>query len=81
MSKVYGTLRTEKGGVTRQGNQYVTATAQSYEGSVSVSIKWSPAGNRVELRAEKGSTATPGHLFWNGDLTELVSAMLTLKAE
>jgi len=79
MSKYYGTLRTEKGGATRQGNQYVIATdvyeyTQSYVGSVSVSVM----GDIVEIRAEEGSTNSPSHLLWTGGIHELLDQSVRL---
>lgn len=38
ISKVYGTLTTDKGVSTRTGNKFVKASAQSWDGSVSVEI-------------------------------------------
>lgn len=39
MSKLYGCLHSDKGVSTRAGHQYIRASAQSYEGSVTVELK------------------------------------------
>jgi len=64
MSKFYGTLRSDKGSTTRAGHQWIRATAQSYDGSVSVHL--SGCGDQMEviIAEESGSCDDPnGTIF------------------
>ena len=73
MSKFYGTLQSDKGTTTRAGHRYITATAQTWNGSVAVNVE--PVGDdfHVIISVGSGSTAHPLDTLVAGKL----SAMLT----
>lgn len=51
----YGTLESDKGKTTRAGHQYIDATAQTFDGSVTVSIGKGTKKNRVQIFVRRGS--------------------------
>lgn len=51
MSQFYGTLESDKGVTTRAGYRYIRASAQSWEGSVTVELH----ENMVSIDVQKGS--------------------------
>lgn len=61
MSKLYGTLVSDKSGrrVTKTGSQYIKAVAQSYEGSVSVELGFVMGVLYVTVKIANDSTACP----------------------
>ena len=70
MSNYYGTLTSDKGTSTRAGHRFITATAQSYDGSIGVSISDS---GWVSLRVEEGSVSNPARVLWEGNIDELTT--------
>jgi len=76
MSKFYGTLASDKGETTRAGHHWIRATAQSFEGSVSISLIPSPnegEGLLAELEVSGGSNPSPRNRVWRVTLRELLS--------
>lgn len=76
MSKMYGTLVSDKGVSTRAGHSFIKAVAQSYEGSVAVSIDTGSDGKgsgRVRIYVAKGSSVA-GKLLLEVPLEKLLSA-------
>lgn len=75
MSKFYGTLTSDKGSTTRAGHHWIKATAQSWEGSVCVSLfKGATSGELlVEIEVGEGSTSCPSKSIWRKPLKELLN--------
>ena len=71
MSKFYGSVTTDKGVSTRAGHRYVVATAQSYDGSISVSID---AAGKVIICAGEGSQPVPVFPVWSGTLRDIIDS-------
>ena len=69
MSKFYGTLSSDKGDTTRAGNRYISAAAQSFDGSIIVSIN----GDDVDISVAEGSR-TYGRTLFSGKLSDLLAA-------
>lgn len=77
MSKLYGSVTNERGGKsTRAAHREVTATAQSWEGSVSVTIT---ANHMITFRAQGGSTASPTRVLLECPLADLVEHGASLR--
>lgn len=73
MSKFYGTLSSDKGDTTRAGHQYIQATAQSWEGSASVTLQPDDDGQVwISLHVGQGSTSQPRRLVWRQPLRRLL---------
>jgi hypothetical protein len=61
MANLYGTLQSEKTGkVTRTANNIIQATAQSWQGSISVSLNQHGV---VQISVGEGSTDSPDRLI------------------
>jgi hypothetical protein len=75
MSKYYSTVTTDKGVTTRAGNHYVTAAAQSWEGSVSVTLGTmdEKSEKMVEIRVGPGSTSCPSNSVLYVKLSDLLN--------
>lgn len=74
MSKFYGTLDSDKGITTRAGHTYIRATAQSWEGSASVTLDEEEDGTVwVCLHVGHGSTSCPCSLVWRQPLASLLA--------
>jgi hypothetical protein len=72
MSKLFGTLQSEKTGkATRTASSIIEATAQSYDGSVSVSLN---ASGDLSIYIDEGWTQRPSKMMWSGKLSELLLA-------
>lgn len=79
MSKFYGTLNTDAGKhvVTKTGHHWVKATAQSWDGSVSVELEGhATLGVLFELRVERGSTPRPDTVVLRLTLAQLLDAKI-----
>lgn len=76
MSRFYGTLTSDKGQSTRAGHHWIRATAQSYGGSISVTIgQGTHAKNSplfVTIRASERSTDSPEVLIAEVELETLL---------
>lgn len=75
MSKFYGTVQGNRGEATRGGskNSGIKATAQSWEGSVSVLLFNENEEIRCNIIAGKGSTSDPsGVIVYTGTLADLL---------
>ncbi len=68
MSKFYGTLTSDKGTTTRAGHRYMSAAAQTYDGSVIVEI----SNGIVEIQVSDTS-ATSGRTVLQMPLKDLVT--------
>ena len=74
MSKFYGTLDSDKGVTTRAGHTYIRATAQSWEGSASVTLEADGDGKVwLALHVGHGSTSCPISLVWRKSLGSLLA--------
>ena len=74
MSKFYGTLSSDSGEPrTKTGHQWIMATAQSWEGSVSVSIDEEAGKLWVSIRVAGYSLNMPTRLVYRRPLAELVN--------
>ena len=71
MSKLYVTVNTDALKTTHnaRGHHWAKATVRSWDGSIQLSMD--EQGN-VEIRAEQGSTATPGILVLTTTLADLL---------
>ena len=77
MSRLYGTLESDKGTTTRAGHRYIRASAQSFDGSVSVEI----VDGNVNIDVHSGS-GTNGRRLLTASLEGLVGAeRLVLKKQ
>lgn len=75
MSAYYGTLESDKGVTTRAGHRYVKATAQSWEGSASVTLgKDEDGAVWLSLHVGSGSTPNPIALVWRRRLGDLLAS-------
>jgi hypothetical protein len=74
MSKYYGTLESDKGRTTRAGHKYIDASARTYDGSVTVTIR----DGIVTLQVSDGS-AVGGNVIYSGKLSDLLNAQLMLR--
>jgi hypothetical protein len=73
MSKLYGTLTNEDSKTsTRCARSIITASAQSYEGSVSVTIRYHDGTPIVEIAAGHGSDSNPSRTLGIFRLDELI---------
>ena len=70
MSKYYGTLESDKGTSTRAGHRYMSASAQTFDGSVTVSID----GDKVRILCQQHS-GTGGRVLFQGKLQDLLEAV------
>lgn len=77
MSQLYGTLTSDSGVSTREGHRYVRASAQSWEGSVSVELH----DGTVSIDVVQGS-GTGGRRLLTASLDNLLKAEgLVMKKE
>lgn len=77
MSQLYGTLTSDSGVSTRAGHRYVRASAQSWEGSVTVELH----ENMVSIDVQPGS-GTGGRRLLTVTLDKLLQAEgLVMKKE
>lgn len=75
MSKYYGTLQSERSTKTSTGDTHIRATAQSWNGSVSVVIAPDALGKeRAVITVGEGSTDGPSRIVWSGYLEELLGS-------
>lgn len=78
MSKLYATIQSDRSEATRTSTRSMKATAQSYDGSVSVRLAYHADGLYCEIRAEEGSTANPhDRMIYSGPLADLLTATNT----
>lgn len=75
MSKLYGTLTNQDSKIsTRCAQSIITAAAQSYEGSVAVTLRYAPDGECIcEIASGKGSNSDPSRVLLSCPLSYLVS--------
>jgi hypothetical protein len=72
MARFYGTLSSNKGkDKTKTGSSWVRATAQSWDGSVSVRLEQVGLETVVEVRISHNSTSSPDALLFKASLTDL----------
>jgi hypothetical protein len=73
MSKLYGTLTNQDSKTsTRCASSIITAAAQSYEGSVAVTIRYQDGIPVVDIAASPGSNADPSRVLATFYLADLV---------
>jgi len=75
MAVYYGTLKGNRGEVNRQGTKEsgIKATAQSWDGSVSVRFFEDEGITVCEIKAGTGSTPNPtGKVIYRGPLSKLL---------
>lgn len=76
MSKLYGTVTNESSKTsTRCARSIVTAAAQSYAGSVAVTIRFVDGVEFLEIAAGPGSDSDPSHVLLACPLSYLVSGV------
>ena len=80
MSKFYGTLISDKGENTRAGHRHMTATAQTFSGSVGVDLYMDVNSNfRVSfLKADR--SAAYGNSFADVALSDLIEGKIEMVA-
>lgn len=73
MSHFYGTLKGSRGQATRCGTKDsgIMASAQSWDGSITVYIEDSYNTTNVSICSKEGSGAG-GRLLWSGPLSDLL---------
>lgn len=76
MSRLYGTLSGDGRAAarTRCANRDTSASAQSWEGSVTVSIHVDSNGTHIAAIQAANGSATGGRMLWRGPLSLLVNA-------
>lgn len=72
MTRLYGTITSDKGTATRTSHHSIIAAAQSFDGSVAVTLYYVLGDAYVDIDADNGSTATPGRSLYSGRLDELI---------
>lgn len=73
MAEFYGTLQGSRGSASRLGSKSsgIVTTAQSWEGSVTVTIHGSSEGKTVEIQVAEGSNRG-GRTLYRGSMAELL---------
>lgn len=69
-SKYYGTLVSDKGESTRAGHRFISASAQSWDGSVTVTV----ADGIMSVQVREGS-GTGGHIIFEAPLSHVLTSM------
>lgn len=76
MAKFYGTLQGDRGAVTRTGNSFVRAAAQSYSGSVIHELSYNNEGTlMIRVDAQKDESTTFGRLVFYGTFDEYIAKL------
>ncbi len=71
MSKFYGSLQSNRPNIqTKCGDKWIQATAQSFDGSVSVKLKYDGDDLCVAIRYDDTSTPDPSQLLFFGKIEE-----------
>lgn len=77
MSRLYATITTDarRTQPTARGHRQVTAAAQSWDGSIAVTLIQTDdaTGPEVQISIGTGSTDRPGCLLWSGPLAALLA--------
>lgn len=72
MARFYGTLRGNRGGVTRLGHDSLNVTAQSYSGDILVSLRKVDDVDMVTIRVVTHGGGDNGHTLYSGPVSRLL---------
>ena len=80
MAKFYGTLQGNRGEATRCGSDRIDVSAQSYDGSVMVSLWYNEDDLMVKIKmASNASTNCFGETLYSGKFEDLLKAEIKIK--
>lgn len=75
MSKFYGTIQGNRGAATRGGHSKITASAQSYSGSVTTELTYENDVLMVRILADKDGSSTYGRTIFYGTFDEYIEKL------
>lgn len=76
MSKFYGTVRGERSAATRTGHRSISASAQSWDGSITTELTYESNDKlMVRVLAEKACSTTGGQTVFYGTYDEYIKKL------
>lgn len=79
MAKFYGTLQGNRGEATRCGTDRIDVSAQSWDGSVIVSLWYKEDDLMVRIETSKRSTCYGDKTLYSGKFEDLLKAEIKIK--
>ena len=75
MARFYGTLQGNRGLATRTGSNKITASAQSYRGSVTTELTYEGDTLMVRVMVDENDSSTSGRTLFYGTFDEYIKKL------